>query len=90
MRLSDAGLPQHQTKALYPNHRLPPWLTEGAPRDPSNRLLGIAIARDYILARRDDIGSRFRFVLRDALIFARQRIWIPVRSGTSRREVIRF
>jgi len=30
MRLSDAGLHQRQTKALYPNHRLPPWLTEDA------------------------------------------------------------
>jgi hypothetical protein len=28
MRLSDAGLRQRQTKALYSNHRLPPWLTE--------------------------------------------------------------
>jgi len=25
MRLSDAGLRQRQTKALDPNHRLPPW-----------------------------------------------------------------
>src|SRR5580692_8563898 len=40
MRLSDAGLRQRQTKTLYPNHRLPPWLTEDAPRDRSNRLLG--------------------------------------------------
>ena len=39
MRLSDAGLHQRQTKTLYPNHRLPPWLTEDAPRDRSNRLL---------------------------------------------------
>ncbi len=39
MRLSDAGLRQRRTKALYPNHRLPPWLTEAAPRDRSNRLL---------------------------------------------------
>jgi hypothetical protein len=42
MRLSDAGLHQRQTKALYPNHRLPPWLNEDAPRDRSNRLLGDA------------------------------------------------
>src|SRR3984885_13908027 len=40
MRLSDAGLHQRRTKALYPNHRLPPWLTEDATRDRSNRLLG--------------------------------------------------
>jgi hypothetical protein len=33
MRLSDAGLHQRQTKALYLNHRLPPWLIEyAAPR----------------------------------------------------------
>ena len=30
MRLSDAGLRQRQTKALYPNHRPPPWLNEDA------------------------------------------------------------
>jgi hypothetical protein len=30
MRLSDAGLRQHQTKALYANHRLPPWPNEDA------------------------------------------------------------
>jgi hypothetical protein len=39
MRLSDAGLHQRQTKALYLNHRLPPWLTKDATRDRSNRLL---------------------------------------------------
>jgi hypothetical protein len=38
--LSDAGLRRRQTKILYSNHRLPPWLTEDAPRDRSNRLLG--------------------------------------------------
>ena len=40
MRLSDAGLRQRQTKLIYPNHRSPPWLTEDATRDRSNRLLG--------------------------------------------------
>jgi hypothetical protein len=44
MRLSDAGLRQRQSKALYPNHRSPPWPTEDATRDRSNRLLDIAIA----------------------------------------------
>jgi hypothetical protein len=39
MRLSDAGLRQRQTKLIYPNHRLPPWLTKDAARDRSNRLL---------------------------------------------------
>jgi hypothetical protein len=39
MRLSGAGLRRRRTKALYPNHRLPPWLTEDATRDRSNRLL---------------------------------------------------
>ena len=39
MRLSDAGLRQRRTKALYPNHRPSPWLIEDAPRDRSNRLL---------------------------------------------------
>lgn len=41
MRLSEAGLRQRQTKALYPNHQSPPWLTEDAPRDHSNRLLDL-------------------------------------------------
>jgi hypothetical protein len=40
IRLSDAGLRQRQTKALYLNHRLPPWPNEDATRDRSNRLLG--------------------------------------------------
>ena len=31
VRLSDAGLRRRQTNALYPDHRLPPWLTEDAP-----------------------------------------------------------
>src|SRR5579859_7325790 len=43
MRLSDARLHQRQTKALYLNHRSPPWLTEDATRDRSNRLLGDCI-----------------------------------------------
>ena len=42
MRLSDARVRRRKTKLIYPNHRLPPWLTEDAPRDRSNRLLGRA------------------------------------------------
>src|ERR1700730_15555332 len=46
--LSDARLHQRQTKALYPNHRLPPWPNEDAPRDRSNRLLDAeSIAKLY-------------------------------------------
>jgi len=42
MRLSEARLRWLQTKLLYLNHRLPPWLTEDAtPRDRSNRLLEV-------------------------------------------------
>jgi hypothetical protein len=40
MRLSDAGLRQRPTKLIYTDHRLPPCVTEDAPRDRSNRLLG--------------------------------------------------
>jgi hypothetical protein len=29
----------HPTKLIHPNHRLPPWLTEDAARERSNRLL---------------------------------------------------
>jgi hypothetical protein len=39
MRLSDAGLRRRPMKLIYLNHRLPPWLTEDATRDRSNRLL---------------------------------------------------
>jgi hypothetical protein len=39
MRLSDARLRRGQTKLIYLDHRLPPWLTEDAARDRSNRLL---------------------------------------------------
>ena len=39
MRLSDAGMRRRKTKLIYPNHRLPPWPTEDATRDRSNRLL---------------------------------------------------
>jgi hypothetical protein len=44
-RLSDARLRDRQPKLIYPDHRLPPWLTEDAPRDRSNRLLGPNLAR---------------------------------------------
>jgi hypothetical protein len=40
MRLSDARLRCRQTKLIYLDHRLPPWLIEDSPRDRSNRLLG--------------------------------------------------
>ncbi len=39
MRLSDAEVRPRQTEMLDPNHRPPPWLTEDATRDRSNRLL---------------------------------------------------
>ncbi len=39
MRLSDAGLRRLKTKAVYPDHRSPPWPNEDAPRDRSNRWL---------------------------------------------------
>jgi len=35
MRLSDAGLRRRQTKLIYTDHRLPPWLAE----DPTPRSL---------------------------------------------------
>jgi len=54
MRLSDAGLHQRQTKVLYPDHQPPPWLTEDAPRDRSNRLLG----GDFLIREMGCIGAR--------------------------------
>jgi hypothetical protein len=47
MRLSDAGLHQRPTKALYPNHRLPPSLIEDATCDRSNRLLAFCVRRQF-------------------------------------------
>src|ERR1700722_2444092 len=47
IRLSDARLRNRQTKMLFPDHRLPPWLTEDAPRDRSNRLLDIRAATPH-------------------------------------------
>src|SRR5665213_4300812 len=41
MRLSDARVRCHPAKLIYPNHQLPPWLTEDAARDHSSRLLGV-------------------------------------------------
>jgi hypothetical protein len=32
-------------KLIYPNHPIPPWLTEAAPRDRSNRLLAVCYLR---------------------------------------------
>jgi hypothetical protein len=49
MRLSDAGLHPRQPKALYFNHRLPPWPTEAATRDRSNRLLDVSQRVDFEL-----------------------------------------
>src|SRR5258708_18442681 len=39
MRLSGARFRKRPTKLIYPDHRLPPWLTEDTTRDRSNRLL---------------------------------------------------
>ena len=61
MRLSDAGLRPRRTKAVYPNHRLPPWLNgAAAPRSlepivrsllyPSDPFGGLCVAST--LARR--------------------------------------
>ncbi len=50
MRLSDARLRRPKTKLIYPDHRLPPWLTEDAARDRSNRWL-------------DDFASSNRLVI---------------------------
>ena len=41
IRLSDARLRRQQSKLIYPNHRLPPWPTEAATRERSNRLLDV-------------------------------------------------
>ena len=55
MRLSDAGLHQRRTKALYLNHRPTPWLTEDATRDRSNRLLDPADTLKRVMCMHDAI-----------------------------------
>jgi hypothetical protein len=62
MRLNDARLRQRRTKALYPNHRLPPWLTEDATRDRSNRLLGLSDAM------RVDLRDQFYYCLQSPIV----------------------
>jgi hypothetical protein len=65
MRLSDAGLHRRRTKAVYPHHPSPPWLTEDATRDRSNRLLGdwairstlLELALAFSVCRRFYLGS---------------------------------
>jgi hypothetical protein len=47
VRVSDAGLRRSKTKLLYPNHRLPPWLTEDATRDRSNRLSNATCTSEF-------------------------------------------
>src|ERR1700733_10887842 len=59
MRLSDAGLRQRKTKLLYPNHRLPPWFTEDAPRDRSNRLLDDCATNNYCVFPKVPQPSQF-------------------------------
>src|SRR5579863_4483770 len=63
MRLSDAGLHCHQTKLIYPDHRLPPWLTEVAPRNRSNRLLDPGHTKNEATLLHQ--SSRFRVVEKD-------------------------
>ena len=41
MSLSNGRLRCPQTKPIYPDHKPPPWLSEDAARDRSNRLLGV-------------------------------------------------
>jgi hypothetical protein len=55
MRLSDAGLRRRPTKLIYPNHQLPPWLTEDATRDRSNRLLVVNCDHANIPGAGDDV-----------------------------------
>ena len=71
MRLSDAGLRQRRTKVLYPNHRLPPWLTEDAPRDRSNRLLDVAggLERYISLVPVEELTS-LQFLYQGHILFA--------------------
>jgi hypothetical protein len=52
-------LRRRKTKLIYPDHRLPPWFTEDATRDRSNRLLE-ADRSDHALFRARDRGYQLR------------------------------
>src|SRR5580658_5935969 len=56
MRLSDAGLHQRQTKALYPNHRLPPWLTEDAAPRSLEPIVRASLAAALLIDAKQTIG----------------------------------
>jgi hypothetical protein len=49
MRLSDAGLHQRRTKALYLNHRLPPWFTEAATPRSLEPIVRQSLALQFVL-----------------------------------------
>jgi hypothetical protein len=61
MRLSDAGHRCPKTKLIYLNHRLPPWLTEDATRDRSNRLLD-ALRETRLVAEAFNYPNNARFL----------------------------
>jgi len=48
MRLSDAGLRRPKTKLIYPNHRLPPWLTEDNTPRSLQLLLDVKRLKTYL------------------------------------------
>ena len=62
IRLSDAGLRRRQTKLIYPNHRLPPWLNGDATRrslEPIVRRLRDGVLRHHysVTCRHNTLSS---------------------------------
>jgi hypothetical protein len=63
MRLSDAGLHQRQTKALYPDHRFPPWPNGDAARrslEPIVRFLVIQVVSEQVPKAQSQLDSQPR------------------------------
>jgi hypothetical protein len=76
MRLSDAGLRRRETKALYLDHRPPPWLTEDAPRDRSNRVL------DDRATLIEGLARTALMILPRRLVVSKERDWLSDQRRT--------
>src|SRR5450631_4223745 len=57
MRLSDAGLRCRQTKLIYPNHRLPPWLTEDSTPRSLEPIVGRILCATAVLSQRSSFRT---------------------------------
>src|ERR1700735_4052716 len=87
MRLSEAWLRCRQTKLVYPNHRLPPWLTGDATRDRSNRWLALASEQLSVKTKLPiSVDSHLRFLDRHVQLLRVAPYAVP-RTFTTRRHL---